>query len=370
MNKILIVDDSAENADRMIDYLNETDVEYMFYQALNGAVACKIAEKKLPDLIITDWDMPDMDGISLIKCLKSTESTKDIPIIMCTGVMTTTENLKTALDVGAVDYIRKPVEKLELIARVHSMMKLSASIKKVKKQNLLLAELNATKDKFISILAHDLRSPFNSLIGFSELLKEEVANDSNNNIKLYANTINDEAKSTFNFLEELLEWAKMQINRASFNPESVCLLLVVEECVSLLSNLSKAKNLYVKYDIPADLVLFADMNMLKTILRNIVSNAIKFTHQNGLITITADIKKFFCEIIVSDTGIGMDKKTLTSLFKISETKSGVGTMGERGSGFGLLLSKEYIEKHGGTISVESALGEGSIFKFTLPLCND
>ena len=175
--KILVVDDNADNANRIIEFLDDTDKSFTFFQALNGKIACSIAEKKLPDLIITDWDMPVMDGIMLIKHLKAIESTKDIPIIMCTGVMTKTENLKTALDAGAIDYIRKPVEKLKLIARVHSMLKLSDSMKKIKEQNIalfqqkveietkinMLVELNATKDKFFSIISHDLKSPFNSM---------------------------------------------------------------------------------------------------------------------------------------------------------------------------------------------------------------
>jgi two-component system, sensor histidine kinase and response regulator len=120
--KILVVDDNSDYAVRIIELLKETDKSFNFFMALNGKIAYSIAEKKIPDLIITDWEMPVMDGIEFIKYLKSNKQTSDIPVIMCTGVMTQTENLETALNAGAVDYIRKPVEKHELIARVHSML--------------------------------------------------------------------------------------------------------------------------------------------------------------------------------------------------------------------------------------------------------
>ncbi|TAD95164.1 MAG: response regulator [Bacteroidetes bacterium] len=154
--KILVVDDNMDNSDRIMDFLNETEKIFTFFQAPNGKLASVIAEKKLPDLIITDWEMPIMDGIELIKCVKSNAITTNIPIIMCTGVMTTTENLKTALDAGAADYIRKPVEKLELIARVHSMLKLSDSMKKIKEQNIDLTlqkeEILQQKEEIITTL--------------------------------------------------------------------------------------------------------------------------------------------------------------------------------------------------------------------------
>ena len=132
---ILIVDDEISNLRALVGYLREADSNYKIMKAPNGKVASKIAETYLPDLIITDWEMPQMNGIELIKHMKSTESTKDIPIIMCTGVMTDAAHLKTALEAGAIDYIRKPVEKLELSARVHSMLQLSESAKKIKEQN-------------------------------------------------------------------------------------------------------------------------------------------------------------------------------------------------------------------------------------------
>lgn len=229
-----------------------------------------------------------------------------------------------------------------------------------------LKETNSTKDKFISILAHDLKSPFNSLIGFSDLLKDEVENDSNENIKQFANTIYEVSTNTYFFLEELLEWARTQQDMVAFNPENIQVIQIADECISLLLNASKTKNIGIDCEISQDLYVFADRNMLKTILRNLISNAIKFTPKFGQIRITATIKQPFIEIIVSDTGIGMDTNTLQSLFKIDETKSVKGTEGERGTGFGLLLCKEFAEIHGGTICVESELGKGSDFKISLP----
>ena len=230
-----------------------------------------------------------------------------------------------------------------------------------------LKEANSTKDKFISILAHDLKSPFSSLMGFSELLMDEAENFNNEKIKRFVNNISETSSSTYAFLEELLEWARSQRNMVAFDTENIQLIQIVEECISLLSNLSKAKNIEILRAVPRELYVVADRNMLKTILRNLVSNAIKFTAKSGQVKIAAGIKQSFIEIIVSDTGIGMNTNTIQSLFKIGETKSGKGTEGERGTGFGLLLCKEFIEKQGGTIEVESESGKGSNFRFTMPV---
>jgi len=382
--KILVVDDNVENAERIIDFLNDTEKSFTFFQALNGKMACAIAEKKLPDLIITDWEMPVMDGIELIKHLKSLESTKDIPIIMCTGVMTKTENLKTALDAGAVDYIRKPVEKLELTARVHSMLKLSDSMKRVKEQNLellqqkeeifaqkeeietkkeKLSELNATKDKFFSIIAHDLKNPFHGILGLSDLI---VNNKNSNETLQFAEMIQVSAKSAYKLLENLLEWSRAQTGKIEFKAENFALDILLHEIVGLLDNTAKAKNILITCEIPDFFIIHADRNMINTILRNLISNALKFTNKNGTVTIKAVQKSNEIEITVSDTGVGMSEKICSKLFKISEKVSTLGTEQEKGTGLGLLLCKEFVERHNGRIWVESQLTRGSDFIFTIP----
>lgn len=230
-----------------------------------------------------------------------------------------------------------------------------------------LQEAVDVKNKFISILAHDLKNPFNSLIGFSDLLKDEVEIYSNEKLKKFVNNIHEVTTNTYFLLDELLEWARTQQDLVAFNPENIHVIQIVNDCISILLSASKTKNIEIDCKISQDLYVFADTNMLKTILRNLISNAIKFTPKCGKIRITASIKEPYIEIIVSDTGIGMDTNTFESLFKIDKTKSIKGTEGERGTGFGLLLCKEFVEKHGGTICVKSELGIGSDFIITLPI---
>ena len=382
--KILVVDDNIDNADRIIEFLDDTDKSFTFFQALNGKIACSIAEKKLPDLIITDWDMPVMDGIMLIKHLKAIESTKDIPVIMCTGVMTKTENLKTALDAGAIDYIRKPVEKVELIARVHSMLKLSDSMKKNKEQNIaliqqkeeietkinMLVELNATKDKFFSIISHDLKSPFNSILGFSQLLETNIENNDQEERLEFIQIIRESAENTLKLLENLLEWAKSQTGKIKFNPEIISLEYLFSEAINLADSSAKNKNITISIAEGDNIQIYADSNMINTVLRNLLSNAIKFTPKNGKIVLKGILKDNEVWVTVWDNGIGIKSENIAKLFKISETVSSQGTENEIGTGLGLILCNEFIEKHNGKIWVESELGKGSEFKFMLPLSND
>ena len=362
---ILIVDDNPDNLETIVDFLQDSELDITILKAPNGKIACKLAEKKLPDLIITDWEMPEMNGIETIECLKSRKSTKDIPVIMSTGVMTETKHLKTALDAGAVDYIRKPIEKIELIARVNSMLKLAESYKKNKL-------LNATKDKFFSIIAHDLRSPFNSILGFSDILLNNFENYKVPEQKKFLGIMNKEIRRTYKLLKNLLLWSQSQRGTIDFHPEKVNLFLLCRETIELLRSTAANKAIFLINQIPEDIYVMADKNMLLTILRNLISNAIKFTPKEGKITIKADLnsnenKQNWIQVSVKDSGIGIVKEKISQLFDISENISTKGTDGEAGTGLGLILCKEFIEKHGGKICVESEVGKGSSFMFTLPL---
>ncbi|HUX58988.1 MAG TPA: ATP-binding protein [Bacteroidales bacterium] len=234
-----------------------------------------------------------------------------------------------------------------------------------RRQNI--EELNASKDKFFSIIAHDLKNPFQTIIGFSEMQKEEIKSGNFASIEEYARLINTSAVSTFRLLENLLEWANSQRGKILFKPIQFNLdELFIEELVAL-NDMALSKNVELKNSLADNLVITADKNMVKTIFRNLISNAIKFTHRNGKVEIAAKIKDNHVEISVSDNGIGMTKESMLKLFRIDVTLTTRGTENEKGTGLGLLLCKEFVEKHGGKIWVETDPGKGSTFKFNLPL---
>lgn len=245
---------------------------------------------------------------------------------------------------------------------------------KLNESNLLLEErrhhieeLNASKDKFFSIIAHDLKNPFQTIIGFSEMQKEEIKTGNHRAIEESAGLINTSAIQTYRLLENLLEWANSQRGNILFNPVPINLMETLHEEFSVLNDIAKGKNIELKSFFPHDLTIKADKDMIKTILRNLISNAIKFTHKNGMVEVRAIIEDENMEISVSDSGIGMTDETMAKLFRIDANLSTRGTENEKGTGLGLFLCKEFVEKHGGNIWVESKSGKGSTFKFFIPL---
>ena len=230
-----------------------------------------------------------------------------------------------------------------------------------------LKELIGTKDKLFSIIAHDLRSPFNSIIGFSELLIENSNDILLEDSEQYIKIINSAAKNTLILLDNLLNWAKSQTGQLSFKPEKILFSEVVQEIIALSKSIAKSKNITLEYAGTDNLEIFVDVNMLNTVLRNLISNAIKFTNVGGHIKVSAALKQDQVEITISDNGIGINKEKCTELFSISSSTTTLGTADENGSGLGLVLCKEFIKKNNGDIWVESEENKGSNFIFTLPV---
>lgn len=230
-----------------------------------------------------------------------------------------------------------------------------------------LKELNASKDKFFSIIAHDLRNPFNTIIGFSEMLKDAIGNNDQEIIYNYASMINVSSVQTYRLLENLLDWANSQRGKIPFEPIKINVKDLVNEEFGVQEDMAIGKNIHLFENIPADVFVMADQNMLRTILRNLITNAIKFTHKNGKVEVKADECKNNIELSVTDNGIGMNNGVIEKLFKIDANLSSLGTENEKGTGLGLFLCKEFVAKHGGKIWAESKEGEGSTFKFTLPV---
>jgi signal transduction histidine kinase/ligand-binding sensor domain-containing protein len=229
-----------------------------------------------------------------------------------------------------------------------------------------LKELNASKDKFFSIIAHDLKTPFNTIIGFSELMKEPEIQNDHPALNKYSTMINTSAIQTLRLLENLLEWANSQRGNLLFAPVQMNLSELVNDEFKMAADIATAKNIKLINNIIDNMKVVADKNMIRTILRNLITNAIKFTHKNGNVTVDSVSIQNMVEISVSDTGIGMSQHTMEKLFRIDANISIRGTENEKGTGLGLFLCKEFAEKHGGRIWAESEVGKGSVFKFVLP----
>ena len=227
---------------------------------------------------------------------------------------------------------------------------------------------NETKDKFFSIISHDLRSPFNSLFGFTDMLMQNYDTFSDKERLLIIESLNTSSKTTYLLLENLLSWSSSQTGRMEFLIQKIELKTLIDEIILLSKPAADIKQIELIDNVEADILVYADKNMLNTILRNLITNGIKFTESNGkvIISVVKSTKKGFVEISVTDTGIGIPEEKIDELFLIDKNISTLGTNNEKGTGLGLILCKEFVEKQGGEIWVESEVGKGSQFKLILP----
>ncbi|MDR3609658.1 MAG: PAS domain S-box protein [Ignavibacteriaceae bacterium] len=259
---------------------------------------------------------------------------------------------------------------------IHSSGKIVASFtditerKNAEQQRIKYSEdlkvSNATKDKFFSIIAHDLRSPFNTLIGLSEILAHDIDSLSKDDIIECSRNINSALRKQYELLTDLLNWSRLQTNNFELNSDTVVLRDEVNKVIGALNLTAKQKGIEIINSIEDGVTVFADVNMLRLVLRNLITNGIKFTNKNGSVALSAAKKDNFLEINVADNGIGLVKSDVMKLFN-NDHYSTYGTLNEKGTGLGLLLCKEIIEKHGGKIWVESELNKGSKFIFTIPI---
>lgn len=229
-----------------------------------------------------------------------------------------------------------------------------------------LKELNDTKDKFFSIIAHDLKSPMNSLIGFTDLLVNEYFDFTDEQRLEFINLLNISAQNTYKLLENLLEWASLQRGQISIHKELINLKTIVDDCFESYTTMAIAKNIELRNNVSENVIINVDNHSIKTVLRNLINNALKFTPLGGSVSIGASFTEKTVEVSVQDTGVGIEQAKIDKLFRIEESVSTMGTKGEQGTGLGLILCKELILKNQGEIDVESQPGKGATFKISLP----
>jgi signal transduction histidine kinase len=352
---ILIVDDTPENLQVLSNILHAKG--YNISISTSGARALESVNTDLPDLILLDIQMPEMDGYETFNALKNTNA-KDIPVIFLT-VFSEPDKIVKAFELGAVDYITKPFNIPELTARVATHMEIKRSREK-------LIELNVTKEKLFSIISHDLKNSMGAVLGLSNFLMENIESYPIDKIRELISHIQNSSKNTYELLENLLDWSRLQTGKFSTNLEKYNLKTEINYTLLPYLNSAREKNITLQNNNNSDLYIYCDIDMTRTILRNLISNAIKFTNSKGIVSVNSQDSNSHVEIHITDNGIGIDPENIPRLFSDENNISTPGTGGEKGTGLGLMLCKELIEKQGGKIWVDSELGKGSSFRFSLP----
>jgi len=370
---ILVVDDNPMNLGVLFDHLNASGFKILI--AEDGESAIHQAKFAKPDIILLDIMMPGVDGFEACRNLKKNEETKDIPVIFMTALFETADKIK-GFESGAVDYITKPFQNEEVIARITTHLTIQFQKKELEELNktkdkLLkeLGDLNATKDKFFSIIAHDLRSPFNGLIGASDLLIQSFEGLEKEIIIDLIRSMNIASRNAFNLLNNLLEWSRSQTGRIEWDPNITDISIIIRENRLLLKHNAEEKNISLVSEIQDNTFVYADEYMINTVIRNLITNALKYSRNGEEVRISSKDTGDFLEISVSDKGIGIKPENIGKLFRIDIHHTTKGTANEQGTGLGLILCKEFVEKHNGKIWVESELGKGATFRFTLPKSN-
>jgi two-component system sensor histidine kinase/response regulator len=368
--KILLVDDDSVDREAVRRALKASGLIYELVEAADGASGLKAAKAGTFDCVLLDFRLPDVDTFELLTTLIAPEGGNQA-VIMLTGESDQDIALRL-MRAGALDYLTKAETTPSILARAIRYAKarrafvaeLKTARQEAEEKSRALDNLNRQKTLLLSIIAHDLRNPFQVLLGLSQTLSHAVAIKDPASIERRAQGIGEAAKQAHSLMESLFSWANLQMDSATVDLAEVDLAGVASE--ALASCLEPAADKGIKLTAACDgLVVRGHRDMLAAVLRNLVGNAVKFTLPGGSVRISAVTRGSDVEINVTDTGVGMSPEKLADLFKLDRRTTTAGTAGERGSGLGLLLCRDLVERQGGELSVVSEVGRGTTFRFAL-----
>lgn len=362
--KILVVDDEPELL-KMVMY-NLGKEGYSAIGAESGEKAVEFAMRENLSLIILDMMLPGIDGIEVLETLKKNSVTRDIPVVFLTA-RNEMSCVVRGLKAGAVDYVTKPFNFGELLARINRHLELKIARDGLAASERFLVEANQTKDKFFKIITHELINPFAALCGISRFLVQNYNLFDDDKRLEMIHSILQASENGMTLLKNLLDWSKMQSDKMECRPDFVDICGIAEKNILLMKVRADYKGIQIVNDLDDKAPVYADPNMADMIIRNLMSNAVKFTPKDGQVKIHSRVSDDFREITVSDTGVGIGKGNLEKLFRIDAHHRSSGTDNEQGTGLGLILCKEFVERNGGTIGIESEPGKGTEVVFTLPV---
>ena len=362
--KVLIVDDVVSNV--LLLKILLTNEQFQVCTANNGTSCIEMAKTEHPDLILLDVMMPDINGFDTAIVLKKDATTKDIPIIFLTA-LNTPQDLVRGFQVGANDFLTKPFNKEELLMRVMQQIQLVAAKRIIEKQNDELRATLTNRDKMYSVIAHDLRSPMASIRMVLNLVVQSASPETvGPELYTLLDQANRESEEVHDLLDNLLKWTKSQTGRLTVVKQDLDLKDIIPGVVEIFEVIAQTKRIKLNLQLPdSTLIVNADNDMLKTIVRNFLSNAIKFSPEDSSIEIIMSEENDMAKVSVRDHGVGISSERLGSIFHKGETTFGTG--GEEGSGLGLQLCQDFARKNDGDCTVESVEGEGSTFSVLIPL---
>ena len=360
---ILTVDDNKENLKVVSNFLKNEG--YQIALSVNADDAVKILEEHTIDLILLDVMMPGTDGFTLCRRLKEDQRFADIPVIFLTA-KTDPDDLVEGFKAGGLDYITKPFNKEELLARVNNQISLAHARREIIKQTEEIKKINQTKDRLYSVIAHDIKSPFSNISMLISTLAEGYLQPGSEEYEEILQSINSSTQETYALLENLLQWTRSQTGTLERSPEPLSLEEIIAKATRFLGPHAKKKDISLTYDVPADLTIEADRNMMQSVFQNLINNALKFTNEGGQVTVTGKKQGDKVTVEVQDNGIGIAEENLKKLFDDKGQFTTRGTGDEKGSGLGLILVSDFVEKNYGTIDVKSKEGEGTSFIVTMP----
>ncbi len=364
--KILIVDDVISNV--LLLKVLLTNEKFKIVTANNGQQALEQVDNEKPDLVLLDVMMPDMSGFEVATKMKADAVMSEIPIIFLTALNSTADIVK-GFQVGGNDFISKPFNKEELIIRVTHQISLVAAKRIIVAQTEELRKTIMGRDKLYSVIAHDLRSPMGSIkMVLNMLILNLPTQTIGDEMYELLTMANQTTEDVFSLLDNLLKWTKSQIGKLKVVYQDINLVEVIEGVSEIFNMVAGLKKIKIVLDISSDRVeVRADIDMIKTVIRNLISNAIKFSNEETEIKISLTEEDSMAVVSVKDSGCGIDEENQKKLLHTDTHFSTFGTNNEEGSGLGLLLCKDFVVKNGGDLWFTSKEGEGSTFSFSVPL---
>ena len=361
-NRVLIVDDVPENLQILGNMLASERLDLSF--ATSGEQALLSCMKQKPDLILLDVLMPDLDGFEVCRRLKSAERTADISVIFLTA-KSDDSSISAGFEIGGADYLTKPFLRGELIARVRSRLELKRTRDDLVARNQSLLELNGALHRLLSVVSHDLKGPIGSVHAIVEhrrrnpnLIEDPVER------RKFLDLVAQSLEKSKELLEQLLAWARLQSDEIYLRKSCVSIKALLEDEVRILQPIFDSKDVRIVHD-GSDAAAMADREMIRTVLRNLLSNAAKFSYPGSAVHTSVFLKDGFICVRIRDFGVGISMEQLSGLFRPDRRISTPGTNEEKGSGFGLILCKEFVSRNGGNLTLAGRPGEGVTVEFTL-----